>query len=485
MPAARVGCIIASVTRLDERMHRAAAIGVLAWLAFGHATAGDGRTAGASCDPRHDLAVEAHPDEALYGADAVRADLAQLLSVVAATHPDPDLTFDHAQLRRTQRELGAALPARMNVREAWLAMARLNPHFHDAHTGLRHPIAAYEASLAAGSAAFPVPVLVDRDGRLRASAAVDPRTGLAAYDRIASINGRETAGIIADLMPRMRGETESIQRLVLAFNFPGHLWTLLGPQRAYCVGVETGNGERRHVLLAGVAGDAAPRPRGRISSAFGLSMPAPGVALLRVGSFDPGLKDAFAAFLEESFAALDASGAKTLLIDLRDNPGGAHDVSDLLIGYLTDREIPTASMLLARINDDNRELAPDAEAGSVVRVPFREPIERRTSRAPFEGGVYVVVSRDTYSQAIVFAATLKDAGIARIIGEVTGGNANQTGQIVVKPLANTGLQALAPLYVIYRPNGDTAMAGLQPDIPLAHDPLAPQRMIEAALDAIE
>jgi C-terminal processing protease CtpA/Prc len=460
-------------------------MGIIACFAFGPAIAADGPATGASCDPQQAVAVEAGCDEPLYGADAVRADLAQLLSVITATHPDPDLSFDHARLQRTTRELAAALPERMNAREAWLTMARLNPHFHDAHTGLRHPAAAYEASLAAGSAAFPVPVFVDRDGRLRASATVGSETGLAAYDTIASINGRETAGIIADLMPRMRGETESIQRLALTFNFPAHLWALLGPQKAYCVGIETGNGQHRHILLAGDKGQAPLQQRNRASSAFGMSMPAPGVALLRVGSFDPGLKEVFAAFLDDSFAALDANGVKMLLIDLRDNPGGAHDVSDQLVGYLTDSEVPTASMLLARITGDNRELAPEAEPGSVVRVPFREPIQRRATRTPFKGNVYVLVSRDTYSQAIVFAATLKDAGIARIIGETTGGNANQTGQIVVTPLANTGLQALAPLYVIYRPNGDTTMAGLQPDIPLLHDPIRPQRMVEAALDAIE
>ncbi|MEZ0471137.1 hypothetical protein [Luteimonas salinilitoris] len=45
-------------------------------------------------------------------------------------------------------------------------------------------------------------------------------------------------------------------------------------------------------------------------------------------------------------------------------------------------------------------------------------------------------------------------------------------------------RATSPIHVIYRPSGDTAMVGLQPDIPLPHDPLAPERMIEAALRLI-
>jgi C-terminal processing protease CtpA/Prc len=207
--------------------------------------------------------------------------------------------------------------------------------------------------------------------------------------------------------------------------------------------------------------------------------------MLRIASFDPGLKDAFALFLRSSFAQLDEEDTDTLLIDIRDNPGGAHDVSDQLVGYLTDKDIPAASTLLARITAENRELAPNVDVGSVVRVPFDEPIASHAPRAPFDGDVYVLVSQDTYSQAIVFAAALQDARIARVVGEVTSGNANQTGQITIAPLANTSLQALAPLYVIYRPSGDTAMTGLRPDIPLAHDPLAPELMVEATLRAIE
>lgn len=466
-------------------MTRTARLSLLACLTFGSAIAGGARADDTHCDPAADYAVPAAAGEPAFSADAVRADLAQLFATIAATHPDPGLSFDLPALNRVTRELGERMPAAMSVREAWLAMARVNPHFHDAHTGLRHPAAAHEAHLARGAAGFPVPVLLDRDGALRVAAKVAPETGLAPHDRIASINGRDAGTIVADLMPRMRGETESIQRLVLAHNFPGHLWTLLGPQRAYCIGIEGGDGIRHQRLPGQSAGRGAGAASEKSTPPFSFSMPAGGVAMLRVGSFDPALKDAFAEFLETSFASLEANGAHTLLIDIRDNPGGAHDVSDQLAAYLTDRDIPTASTLLARITEDNRDLAPDADVGSVVRVPFHEPVKPRPNATAFEGDVFVLVSQDTYSQAIVFAATLKDAGVARIVGEATGGNANQTGQIIPTALANTGLQALSPLYVIYRPSGDPTMAGLQPDIPLAHDPLAPERMVEAALRMIE
>ncbi len=46
-------------------------------------------------------------------------------------------------------------------------MAAINPFLRDAHSGLRHPAAAFEAYRDAGGAVFPLPVIVDRSGRLR------------------------------------------------------------------------------------------------------------------------------------------------------------------------------------------------------------------------------------------------------------------------------------------------------------------------------
>ncbi|MDH5824955.1 S41 family peptidase [Luteimonas sp. RD2P54] len=436
-----------------------------------------------ACDPQAGYGLALEGAEPAYEVAALRADLAEFRAVVARTHPAPGLLFDQPALQRVAADIEAELHDGMTLRQAWLAMARLNPHFRDAHTGLRHPVAGYEADLAEGATGFPVEVFIDRAGGLRASATPGPGTALPPYARIVSINGHDVPTLLATLMPRMRGETVSVQRLVLAFNFPGYLWTVLGPQRAYCVGIEH-EGRTRHLLFAGAAGEGPGSEAGRDAPPFGFSMPAEGVALLRVGSFHPGLKEAFATFLAESFAAIEANGAATLLLDIRDNPGGAHDTSDQLVAYLVDKPVPSASALLARITSGNREIAPQAETGSIVRVPFPEPIAPRPAGAAFKGEVYVLLSQDTYSQAIVFAATLRDAGIARLAGETTGGNANQTGQITLVPLPRTGLQALAPLYVIYRPNGDATMAGLRPDIAIPHDPLAPDRMVASLLELL-
>jgi C-terminal processing protease CtpA/Prc len=418
--------------------------------------------------------LRAQTIEAVHSAAEIRSDLDQLLQVIDRTHPDLDFVADRPALMREANLVRARIVEPMTTRQAWLALAVLNPLFRDAHTGLRHPVVDFDAYRENGGAIFPIPVIVDREGVLRAGARVSPGSGLAPFEAITSINGQSATSIIAALMLRMRGETESLRRLVLAFNFPGHLWTLIGPQENYIVDVSGRDGTGRRVTLPSSTEAVA-------AENFALAVPRPGVAVMRIPSFDPSLREPFARFVEESFARIQREQLNTLLIDIRDNPGGAHDVSDLLVSRLTDRAVASASRLTARITEDNRDVSAGAPIGSVVTVPHDEQIEPYSGQLPYRGRVFVLVSANTYSQAIVFAATLQDHGLARLVGEPTGGAANQTGQITLHPLSHTGLQTLAPLYIIYRPSGDDGRAGLQPDILLPHDPADPDAMISRLL----
>lgn len=444
-----------------------------------------GGVLGLSFGPRLNLkAVAAATAEPLLSPEDILADLDAILPTVESIHPNLDFTADLSELRAAVAGLRARIDRPMTVRAAWAVLARLNPLFRDAHVGLRHPVDEFDAYRAAGGAVFPTPVFVDREGRLRVSETVSRSGPLAPLDEIESINGIAASRIVSDLMPLMRGETESLRRFVLAFNFGAHFWTLYGPQESYRVSLRGADGVRR---TAALTGDLAPPPvpAARAAAAYAFRVLSPGVGLLRVATFDPALRAEFARFLDETFEAVEAMRLTTLIIDVRDNPGGAHDLSDLLAARLTVTPIPTASKLTARITADNRDLAPGAAVGEVVSIPFDEMIVPDATRPPFGGDVHLLVNQDTYSQAIVFAATLQDHGLASVVGEVTGGNANITGQITLTPLSNTRLQVLAPLYIIYRPNGDERPGGLQPDTLVPDDRSRPELMIETLTGSLD
>lgn len=425
----------------------------------------------------HVFAANAEPQHA---PEAVKTDLLEMVEILERTHPNLQFSVKRKDIQVAVERIGSSLTQPMSEQEAWLHLALINPVLRDAHVGLQYPVAGFQRYREGGGVIFPLPVLVDRNGHLRAGPGVAEASGVEPYEHIIRINGQDTDSIITKLMPRMRGESESLQRLVLSYNFPAYYWALAGPQESISVEVLSKAGDARNVALAArhSANEEVPE------SPYEFTRPRTGVALLRIASFAPELAEEFAAFLQQSFDAIDAERRDILLIDIRDNPGGAHDVSDQLIGYLTDREIAATSSLTARVTPDNQDIAPGAKIGSVVTTPFREPIPRTISRSPYKGRVYLLVSEDSYSQAIVFAVTIKDHRLGQIVGERTAGNANQTGQVTFTPLANTRLPVAAPHYIIYRPSGDTSAGGLEPDIPLAHDPLDPDRMIDELLDQI-
>lgn len=416
-----------------------------------------------------------------HSAEAVRADLDELVSVVASVHPDLTYTADLDGLRSTVADIHKRVRERMTAREAWLLLGELNPQFRDAHTGLQYPKTEFDSYRQGGGAIFPLPVYIDDKGALRVAQGANYPPDVRPHDEVASINGMSSDRILADAMPRMRGETEIIRRLVLEYNFAAYLWALYGPQKAYVVVVLDSSGARRSVMLP----RSSESPRAvRDVNAFSYEQLRTDVGYIEIKSFDPMLKQDFGQFLAQTFAAIRAANVSKLIIDIRRNPGGAHDLSDVLLEYLSDNPVRGASSVIARVHESNRDIAPEASVGDVVAQPFDEWLTPVRREHRFGGEIYLLLGRRTYSQAIVFATTVQDFKLGKVVGVATDGWANQTGQVQMTRLANTGLVVAAPLYIVFRPSGDKTRGGVSPDIPMEDDSGRPQSMVEALLKSL-
>jgi hypothetical protein len=113
----------------------------------------------------------------------------------------------------------------------------------------------------------------------------------------------------------------------------------------------------------------------------------------------------------ETIAAAMAflAGTSALIIDLRENRGGAPDVGTIIEGYLFDR--PThLSDFFSR---------PDNRKTEVWIQPHQ-------AGKKYEGDVYVLTSRETISAVEGFAYDLQSVKRATVVGEVTAGAAHPT-----------------------------------------------------------
>jgi C-terminal processing protease CtpA/Prc len=82
----------------------------------------------------------------------------------------------------------------------------------------------------------------------------------------------------------------------------------------------------------------------------------------------------------------------------------------------------------------------------------------------FRSKVYVLVDRQSYSNAVSVAALIQDYRFGVILGEETSDMATTYGAMEQFKLANTGLMVGYPKARIVRPNGDPRTRGVTPDI---------------------
>ncbi|MEM9262863.1 MAG: S41 family peptidase, partial [Pseudomonadota bacterium] len=379
------------------------------------------------------------------------------------THPDISYTVDTSTLASRVDQISSSLAAMdsLSKREVWATMATLNPVFNDAHIGLRLPELDFEAYTADGGVAFDAPISVTDDGVFIADD-VDPTSAFSAGEEVVAVNGVKMADFIAWLTPRLRGESDTIRKLIVELRFPVAFWTYAGGAESYVVETVSEKGWKRRVAYDAARDIRQPEA----AEPFSLSIK-DNVAILRVASFNISLKDDFEAFAADAFAQISQAGVTKLVVDLRENGGGAHDVSDILMAYLTAEPHAATSSITARILPENQAFIPGSSLGDVVTVPFAEPVTPPADLANrFEGDVVLVVGPRTYSQAIVFAATAQDLGVAKIAGAPTDGLANQTGHVKRTQLENTGFFVQSPIYILYRASGAKGATPLMPDIPL-------------------
>ncbi len=404
----------------------------------------------------------------------IAEDFEVFLHFLKTTHPNLETSSDPTQLEMIAERVRQSFHEDMSVRDAWLAMALINPVLGDAHAGVRRPVEALTDYEKEGGLLFPAPIIINEAGVMKIARAVPEGTGVWPGDEVLSINGISSHEILEKLKPRMRGRSMALRRLVMEKYFPEYFWTTYGGYDRYIVRIRNEDGIQ-NVELKEVEGTADMDP-------FSYQKLNKNAGYLNVASFDIQQKDRFEAFLKEAFDSIKDDGINTLIIDLRENTGGAHDLSDLLMAYLTGKSYSAISGVTARVTEENSKRIPGAKLGTVVTLPFQQNIQPPENYPlRFNGAVYALIGRLTYSQAIVFAATLQDHDIATIVGEETEGAANQSGQVQLFTMPHTGLQGLAPIYIFKRANGDTSNRGVIPDIDIENDPLNPMGSVNKLL----
>jgi C-terminal processing protease CtpA/Prc len=185
----------------------------------------------------------------------------------------------------------------------------------------------------------------------------------------------------------------------------------------------------------------------------------------------------FVSFIDSSFLEIHKAKAKSLIIDLRGNPGGDNAFSDPMIAYFATKPFRFCSEFSVKTSSITKQFWKDVQDsslqdlknqiltkkdGEIFEVSFQN-YSPRTDSLRFEGKVYVLVDRYSYSNTVSVAAIIQDYNFGVVIGEPTADIASSYGATHEFKLPNSHLDISYPKAFIVRPNGDKSLKGVTPD----------------------
>ena len=442
----------------------------------------------------------------------LRADFADLYTSLQAAHFDLYVHRPKAEYDALYAQMRADIRAPLTRAEAEILFQEFVAYGCVAHANIAFPAAEWEAYRAGGGKSLPVSIRFIGDHLMIAT---DMSGGGLGGARILSLNGIAAADLESRLTAHLSADNAYLARTMLEFMILPLLWLELGPVDEFVLEIETPDGARRTVTLPALSRDtlaAAPESevfeldwnerRYEIMGAVGYLRPGPFYDN-RPGTADMWDTSAFTAFIDEAFTAFLAADVPAVLIDLRSNPGGDNSFSDHMVAWYADAPFRFASHFYVRVSaeaaaSNARRLVPgdsqsisarfaaafsQAAPGEIIDFDLGDSPPRAGQN--YDGRVYLLIDRHSYSNTVTVAALSQDYGLATILGEETSDLASTYGAMEQFTLPRSGIEVNFPKAHIIRPGGDEASRGVVPDIAIA-SPLRPSsdEMLAAAIDHV-
>lgn len=253
--------------------------------------------------------------------------------------------------------------------------------------------------------------------------------GIKPGDVIVAVNGEEVTGLtLTEIAEKVRGPADSQVTL-----------TLFRPE------------ENRSLEIVVIRGEIT------IPAVSWTMVPETGVALIRLSQFG-------AQATEEIVAAVNAAraaGATSLLVDVRNNPGGLLDQAI----SVTSQFLKGGDVLVEEDAEGNRNAYPVEAGGQATDLPL-----------------VVLVNPGTASSSEIFAGAIQDQKRGEVVGQTTFG----TGTVLQPYTLQDGSELLLGTKQWLTPNGRLIRnQGIQPDevveLPLGADLLTPALIREMSL----
>ncbi|MDJ0653581.1 MAG: S41 family peptidase [Xanthomonadales bacterium] len=426
--------------------------------------------------------------------DIIRKDFTQLYESLQSAHVDLYVSMSESDYDRAFRQTLERFTQPMPQTDVIAEFQRFVALGNVAHARVESAAAAFSDYLAAGGTMLPLSLRIQGDRAFVTDFFGDgpqPSPG----DEIIRFNSEPTVAMLQRFRAHVSADTRLLANTQIEIQLPRLVWHAYGDRASFDVVLRNADGREVAMTIESVSYQVAQGAAGRHTSGLELSwsdrearvLP-DGIAYLRPGPFystegdDPWNTAGFRTFVDDAFGKFMEADSSRLLIDLRNNPGGDASFSDLMIAWLADRPFRFYSEFRVRVS-------PEAEASNATRLvgddvhwvsrayarefasrkdgetfSFEMPFVQPREGQRFQGDVYVLVNRHSYSNAVTTAAILQDYEFAVVLGEETADLASTLGAMEHFTLDETGIRVGFPKAQIVRPNGDATRRGVIPDL---------------------
>lgn len=402
-------------------------------------------------------------------------DIDALIAGVIERHPNLERYADFNIVKAYANKLKAELKRPMTRVEFYQVIGQLNHTFGDGHSFLIWAYQEWEELKESGFKQFPFEVKITQANKIvLASDYTSKDKTLNAGQEIQAVNGVNSAQLIEDMQRYVGGESIKLRKQIVARRFPVLLWAVYGFDDEYKTLI---SGE---VVTDLVVDSWQSTAKSEADHYYKKLDADTGYILLSHFDISP---DEFETFVDDTFSTIKQDKISSLIIDIRQNPGGNTDTVSYISSYLADKEFKLVSSVVEKLNHDNRGwFNYKGSVGEIINKPWDDEVQPINSENRFKGDVYLLVGSVSYSAAIVFATTLQDNDFATLIGEKTGGYANQSAQGNLFNLPNSQLRAYITTRLLVRPSGDKELSHVVPEYPISETQESIRQGVDVALE---
>lgn len=388
--------------------------------------------------------------------EQMQQDIDALIAGVIERHPNIGKYTDLDSVNQYASQLKGSLNSPLTRLEFFRVIGELNHRFQDGHVFLIWPYQEYAMLKEQGHKPFPLRVkLTSQNQLVLAKSYQFAQQELKAGTEIHAINGINSKDLFSNLQRYTGGETQTLRNHIVAERFPMMLWAVYGWLDDFSVQVNN------HSIQ--LTSQQSWESEDTNSGEFYWRKLNPTTAYLYLDHFDIDPAD-FEDFIDTTFADIAREKLSNLIIDIRNNPGGNTDTVTYLSRYLANKPFRLVSAVQEKLNQENRGwFNHKGEPGDILYQQWDDWQTPLNSKQRFTGNTYVLVGPVSYSSAIVFATTMQDNNFATLVGQPTGGYANQSAQGNLFNLPHSKLRAYVTTKLLVRPNGNEQRSHVVPD----------------------